>query len=191
MTIQVAESLWLESIQKHHAQPLFELVDANREHLRKWLPWVDHMRSISDFERYITSSRRKEEEKSELGFVIVEQGQVAGRIGLHYFDHQNRTCSIGYWLGAAFTGRGIVSKACARLLDVCFNELGFNRVEIKCGVENKNSAAVPLRLHFTKEGILRQAEWVNGRFVDLQLFSLLKQEWAGSTSADNGTDKNL
>jgi ribosomal-protein-serine acetyltransferase len=63
------------------------------------------------------------------------------------------------------------------MLDYGFKDLGLNRIEIKCAVENLKSARVPEKLNFTKEGILRQAELLNGKFVDLYLFSLLKNEW--------------
>jgi ribosomal-protein-serine acetyltransferase len=178
MTLTVSESILLELIDDHHAQPLLDLLNKNREHLKEWLPWVDSMRSVDDFHRYITMSKKKQDDKMELGFVILYNGIVAGRIGLHYFDHHNKICAVGYWLGMEFVGKGIITVACKRLCEYAFAELGFNRIEIKCGVGNDKSAAVPKRLGFTKEGVLKQAEWVNGKFIDLNLYSLLKEDSA-------------
>ena len=54
---------------------------------------------------------------------------------------------------------------------------GLNRIEIKCAVGNNKSRAIPQKLQFKQEGILRQAELLNGKFIDLYLYAMLKEEW--------------
>jgi ribosomal-protein-serine acetyltransferase len=63
------------------------------------------------------------------------------------------------------------------LLAYLFGELDLHRVVIQCGTENHRSCAIPQRLGFTKEGVLRQAQWVSGRWIDLNVWSLLRSEW--------------
>ena len=58
--------------------------------------------------------------------------------------------------------------------------MGLNRIVIKCAVGNERSRAIAEKLDFKKEGILRQAEWVNGKFLDLYQFSLLREEWGNA-----------
>ena len=60
-----------------------------------------------------------------------------------------------------------------------FGEWGLNRVEIRCAVENHRSAAIPRRLGFIQEGILRQAFKVNDQYQDLLLFAMLRKDWSG------------
>ena len=175
--IRADASISLELIADKHARPLLDLLDANRIHLRKWLPWVDNMQTVEDFQAYTNRSKVQHEEGTDFGYVILVNGIVAGRIGIHYIHQHNRNGAIGYWLGQDFTGQGTVTKACYALIDYCFNNLGLNRIEIKCATENYKSAAIPERLKFTKEGVLRQAELVNGEFLDLNLYSMLKDEW--------------
>jgi len=175
--IKADASISLELIADKHARPLLELLNANRTHLRQWLPWVDNMQTEEDFQAYINRSKVQHEEGTDLGYVILVNGIVAGRIGIHYIHQHNRNGAIGYWLGQKFTGQGIITKACSALIDYCFDSLGLNRIEIKCAIENHKSAAIAKRLKFTKEGVLRQAEWVNGEFLDLNLYSMLKKEW--------------
>jgi ribosomal-protein-serine acetyltransferase len=55
--------------------------------------------------------------------------------------------------------------------------MGMNRVQIKVGVKNKKSAAVPKRLNFTFEGIERDGEYLNGVYIDLEVYSVLKRDW--------------
>ena len=35
------EEISIELLQQHHKEELYDLIDSNREHLRKWLLWVD------------------------------------------------------------------------------------------------------------------------------------------------------
>ena len=75
-----------------------------------------------------------------------------------------------------FERKGIVTKSCRVLIDFCFNELNLNRIEIKCGVEYTKSQTVPIRLHFTHVGVIRQGELVHSKFIDLNIYSLLKND---------------
>ena len=175
--MQTSETTTLEPIADHHANSAFELIDNNRDYLRVWLPWVDNMQAVENFQNFIQGAKQRLSAGMEVSFMILNKGKVAGRIGLYYIDQQNKIASIGYWLGEEYQGKGIVTKACKEVIKHGFTELGLNRIEIKCATGNTRSQAIPERLGFTKEGILRQAELVNGQFHDLYLYSLLKQEW--------------
>ena len=122
---------------------------------------------------------------TESNWVIKFKGETAGRIGIHYIQQQNKTGAIGYWLGKEFEGKGIVTKSCKAVLDHCFTVLHLNKVELKCGTADMKRAAISDWLHFTKEGVLRQAEGVNEKFIDLSLYALLKEEWFAISTIEN------
>ena len=63
---------------------------------------------------------------------------------------------LGYWIRANHEGRGHITRACRALIDIGFEELGLHRIEIRAGLENARSRAVPERLGFTYEGIERE-----------------------------------
>jgi ribosomal-protein-serine acetyltransferase len=63
------------------------------------------------------------------------------------------------------------------LIDVGFTELGLHRIEIRAGVENVRSRAIPERLGFTREGVLRGEGRGSGGFYDLVVYGLLEDEW--------------
>lgn len=189
-TIKVDNKIVLEIIVQEHAEPLLNLVNANRQYLREWLPWVDNMQSVDDFKAYISRCKSLHEEGSDYGLVIRMNNEVAGRVGIHYINRQNSCGAIGYWLGEAFAGKGIITKSCEALIKHGFTVLQLNRIEIKCGTGNYKSAAIAERLHFKKEGVLRQAEFVNGKFIDLSLYSLLKEEWSNKGEMNNTVHEN-
>ncbi len=177
MTIVVDDETKLELISEKHAEALFKLARTNKEQLAVWLPWVDRMQTVEQFRNFTIDAGKRHADGSELPLVIIFKGELAGRLGVYNIDMQNKFGSIGYWLGDKYQGRGIVTKSCRETINYVFSKLGFNRVEIKCGTGNVKSQSIPVKLNFTKEGILRQAEFVNNRFIDLILFSMLKAEW--------------
>lgn len=178
MTISVDKELQLGFLEEPHAGPLFNLIDSNRIHLRQWLPWVDSMKTPEDTRAYILRCKQQFEEGTDYGFCILYQNMMAGRIGLHHINQQNKIGEIGYWLADGLQGNGIVTRCCTALMDFGFTQLSLNRIVIKCAVGNDRSRAIAEKLNFKQEGILRQAEWVNGKFLDLYQYSILKEEWA-------------
>ena len=108
---------------------------------------------------------------------------MVGRIGLHHFNQNNRTAAIGYWLVQKAEGRGLITNACKEVIRTGFSTYDLNRVEIKAATTNFRSQAIPEKLNFFKEGILRQAELVNGVLLDLYIYSLLTSEWESQVNA--------
>jgi ribosomal-protein-serine acetyltransferase len=103
--------------------------------------------------------------------------EYAGTIGAHKIDWLNRKVEIGYWLAAKFQGNGIVTDACRVLIDHAFEEWKLNRVEIHCAPANKKSCAVPERLGFQLEGVLRKAQLVGGKYLDSNVYGMLARDW--------------
>jgi len=164
-------------LKERHAEELFVLMNQNRKYLREWLPWLDTNKSLDDTEEFIKGSLEQFANNSGFQSGIWFRGRLAGVIGYHKIDWVNRATSIGYWLGASFQGKGLMTNACRVLVDYAFNEFGLNRVEIRCAVENKKSRAIPERLGFKQEGVIRQAEWLYDRFVDHVVYGMLAGEW--------------
>ena len=108
---------------------------------------------------------------------IFADGALAGAVGMHKIDAANRSTAIGYWLDCRMQGRGMMTSACRVVVTHAFREHRLHRVEIRCGTENVRSAAVARRLGFVEEGVLRDAEWVNDRFLDLVIWGMLSQDW--------------
>jgi len=58
-----------------------------------------------------------------------------------------------------------------------FDALGLNRVEIRCDPANTRSRAIPERLGFTQEGVLRQVGTLSHGYYDHVVYGLLAHEW--------------
>lgn len=176
-TRALGEGIELRLLEERDAEELFCTVDRNRARLRPWLNWVDRTVSAEDCRGFIRLAREQFAAREAMHVGIWEGGQLIGGSGHHRIDWTSRNTSIGYWLDSAAEGRGVVTRTCAVLLDYLFGELGLHRVEIRCATANTRSCAVPERLGFTREGILRQAEWAGDRYNDLVVWSILADEW--------------
>ncbi len=182
MNLLVDKNIRLELIAEKHATVLFNVVNNNRAHLSGFLTWVDAMQSVEDFKSYIENCESLHLQRKEASFIITFDDTLVGRIGLHYINQQNKAAAIGYWLDKNFEGRGIITKSCQALINYGFKELNLHRIEIKAAVNNLKSQAIPVKLNFKKEGILREAELVNNAFLDLFLYSMLSHEWKDNLS---------
>ncbi|MDX2151045.1 MAG: GNAT family protein [Bryobacteraceae bacterium] len=174
----------LRLLEPRHAQEIFAVVDRHREYLRQWLPWVDGSRTAADTEAFIGQSLEQFTKGIAVALGIWQNEAYVGGIGTHPMDLDAKKAEIGYWLAPEAQGQGIVTAACRRLMQHLYEERDIRRIVIQCAVGNRKSRAVPERLGFTLEGILRRSGYVNGEHHDMALYSLLREEWnQGSRSS--------
>jgi ribosomal-protein-serine acetyltransferase len=178
LSLDLGEGAALRLLEERHARELYAVVDANRARLRNWLAWLDHTQRVEDVAVFIRSSLKSMAKGHGCVYGIFQDGKIAGVIDYHAMSRENRRVSIGYWLGEAWEGRGLMTRAVTALCNHAFGELGLNRVEIRAAVENLRSRAIPQRLGFREEGTLRQVLWLYDRFVDEVVHSVVAEEWA-------------
>ena len=178
--LTIDHDLELKLLERIQAPKLFKLVDSNRTHLRKWLPFVDDYRSVNAANQFIRRNQENHAGKTRLLMGIWLGESLAGVVTYDYIDWDNRAALIGFWLGKSFEGRGIMTRTCSALVDLAFYELGLNRVEISCAYENTRCRMVPERLGFKHEGVSRQRERIYDHFVDTVRYSMLASEWKKS-----------
>lgn len=159
------------------APALFDQVDRNRPHLREWLVWVDDTRSVAEIDDFITRSIEQFARDDGYQAGIFVRDRLAGAIGLHYINRYNRSTEIGYWLAKSFGGQGIMTAAVRAVTTHAFRTWDLNRVEIRAAAGNRRSRAIPERLGFTLEGVLRQAHTIYGTLHDLAIYGVLRADW--------------
>lgn len=104
-------------------------------------------------------------------FLIFLEDQLTGVLSFNAIEPANKTGYIGYWLDEEHHGQGIVSQALQAFIRYYAGRGEIRRFVIKCRVANHNSNRVAQRNGFTLEGCLRQAEFLNGRFDDVNLYA--------------------
>ena len=178
--LSIDDHKYLEKLNLSHAETIFNAIDQNRKFLRKWLPFIDFTRKVADTEKFVKSILDKHALNRDEVFVIWYKYEFAGLIGFKDIDRVNDKLEIGYWLIEKMTGKGIATEATRKMVNLAFRNMNMNGVQVRCGVGNHKSSAIPRRLGFNFEGIERCGERHNHTYIDLEVFSLLKKEWAQS-----------
>ena len=158
-----------------YAEELFELTDRNRDFLQQWLPWLDRVKAASDTKDFIDAQLLKFQQGDALHVTIFYQHQIAGVVGYNEIDRDNSIGHLGYWLAREYNGKGIMTKSVRELIEIGFEYYKLNRIDIRCAEDNSRSRAIPERLGFKNEGIIRQAEKLSDRYVDHVVYGLLKE----------------
>jgi ribosomal-protein-serine acetyltransferase len=174
---EIDNELQLRLLESKHAHALFELVDHNRLSLREWLPWVDATTSAEHVKDFIIACLQQFSNNKGFQCGIFYRGQLVGAIGFHVIDWANKKTSIGYWLATDFQGHGIMTRSCKALVHYAFQDMGLKRLEIKAGIHNLKSRAIPERLGFSLEGVLRQSQLLKDHYIDLAVYGMLEEEW--------------
>ena len=177
LVIDAGNGIELCGVTLADAPELYAAIERNRAHLREWLSWLHDAFDLNELTEFVRARETDNAARVSLTTLIRMDGELCGSIGLHTFDPKHRSTSIGYWIDAAYEGRGIVTRACRAIVTAGFREYEMHRIEIRCALGNVKSAAIPQRLGFVEEGILREAEWHYDRWLDLRLFSLLSHRW--------------
>ncbi|HMY75459.1 MAG TPA: GNAT family protein, partial [Blastocatellia bacterium] len=176
--LKVNDEIEIRMLEESDAETVFAAVDRNREHLREWLIWVDRTDSPEVTRQYIHDSKLRYENKEMMSGGIWLNGEYVGAIGVVVYEWHNQMLELGYWLSADQQGKGIITKVVTAMIDHAFNDLGLNRVEIHCADGNLRSRAIPERLGFHQDGVMRQGGLLNGKFVDKVIYSMLADEWS-------------
>jgi ribosomal-protein-serine acetyltransferase len=184
----IAEDAELRLWEAGDAAELTEAIAANREHLATWLPWAE-TQGFQDSVEFLELKRLQVEANDGFEAALLVDGRIAGGVGFHRVDWVNRSTSIGYWLAADAQGRGLMTAAVTALLDYAFFEWDLHRVIIEVIVGNERSRAIPQRLGFRQETILREAKLVRGSHEDTRLYAMLAPEWAVGGADRGGVER--
>lgn len=171
------DNLILRPYKEEDAPALFNVINTNRQNLRPWLPWVDTTISEQSSLSFIQQSQSEAHEQKGIALGIFLQEEIIGGIGMHKWNQQLKSAEIGYWLSLQHQGKGMLHQCATAFIAYLFGQLQLNKIEVRFHPANKKSAAVAQRLHFSIEGILRDAQITNGLLHDMVVAGLLQREW--------------
>lgn len=178
--ILYASRTYLRRCRRIDAPALRQLMLENKDFLEKWIqpqPEAITLNCVTDFiaEDHVLARKGK---RLDLGVFRVEDDEMIGRIALHSVDYGiQRSASLSYWIDEKETGKGYATEALATLVSFAFEEANLHRIWLKIAIPNKASMAVTKKLGFAKEGTSRQCLFINGKWLDADVFSMLEDEY--------------
>lgn len=176
-SFQIDENLKLVLPTERHVEEITRIVRENLEELKLWMPWAKDDYSVESAREFIKFNLSEFARNGSFSASVFLEEKFVGGVGFHNLDLKNKSAHIGYWLAKEAQGKGIMTRCCRALFDYLFDDLGLNRIQINCNVENTKSRAVPERLGFQLEGIHRQVEFFDNRFGDWAIYAMLAEEW--------------
>jgi ribosomal-protein-serine acetyltransferase len=152
----------LKLFEPGEAEAILAVVERNRGYLRQGLPWLYETRTAAGIAQFIGRAEAQCAGQRGPKAGIWRDGAFVGSVGCHPIDHANRHCRIGHGSTRSTRGKGLITRCTIALPDYLFNELRLHGVTVYCDTGNTRSCAIPQRLGFTREGAMREAEWVGG-----------------------------
>lgn len=144
-----------------------------QDNLRDGLPYPY---TEQDGRDYITAMLSADE-NSTFAFAIIYEGKVIGSIGaFRQVNIHRRTAELGYYIGADYWGKGIMTEAVKQLCGYIFENTDIIRIFAEPFAYNKGSCRVLEKAGFLFEGVMRSNAVKNGKVIDMRLYGLVKED---------------
>lgn len=151
----------LRQLTMRDVPPLFEITIRNRDRLRRWMSWVDFVRSEDDTRGFVRESLRRFRSGRSLQMGIWLNGSLVGTIGLFRTASAEPEAEIGYWIDQKAEGQGLVTRATRVMTGYAFQRWQVQTVRIRVEPDNVRSRAIPERLGFRLRGEVEE-DWADG-----------------------------
>ena len=176
MPILETDRLILRKLTMRDAQDIYNY--SRDPVVAKHVLWDAHT-SIYDTRGYLRFMLRKYRmgEPASWGIEWKATRQVIGTIGFMWIQHENASAEVGYSLSRAFWNKGIMTEALQELIHYGFHSLNLNRIEAQHETDNPASGAGMRKCGMVKEGTLRPRLLNKGKFVDVDLYAILRKDY--------------
>lgn len=147
----------LRRLRRDDADAIAEAVAASFAHLRPWMFWAtpEAADPVHQRARIMDAEASWDAGTDYIYTVLIDgarDGEFLGSFGLHRRSEPD-SIEMGYWIHAAYAGRGYGTAAARALTHVALALPGVLRVEIHCDVANGASAAIPRKLGYRLDRI--------------------------------------
>lgn len=179
--------LVLRCYERGDVDAVHEAVLTNVEALRPWMTWIDHEPLDRDARAERVRLNRGSFDLGEefvYGIFDASGGRMLGSAGLHPRSSPG-VLEVGYWIVHERWGQGLATEVASALTRVGFERMKAARMEIRVEPKNARSMAIPRKLGYREEGLLRRVEpgGPSRPRRDLIVFGMLPSELATSPAA--------
>ncbi len=140
--------------------------------------------NTKDVEKYIQAAIEARENKTSYAFIVFDKllNTYVGCTRFYDIQLNFQTTQIGYtWYSKKCWGTKLNENCKFLLLQLAFDQMGFERVEFRADNNNKRSIAAMQKIGCTVEGVLRNhLPMPNGKRRDSIVLSILKEDWNAS-----------
>ena len=150
---------------------------ASDPEVTKYLTWPVHG-NVEITKKLLTDwvSRYEDGGYFNWAMELKENGSVIGNISVVKLNENTEAADMGYCMGKAYWGRGLMPEALKAVMDYLFDEAGLNRIAACHDVNNPRSGRVMDKTGMTQEGIHRAAGKNNQGICDEVWHAILRRD---------------
>jgi len=137
---------------------------------------------------YISKEKQKDwinnaiNDNNQINFIIQEliknSWWAVGTLALQNIDWRNKKVEyVRLLIDKKHRGKGIAYKAEKLLLDYAFNYLNLNKIYCQTYIDNEAVINLHLKTGFKKIGIHKNHIYREGKYIDIQIMEILKEEF--------------
>lgn len=160
-----------------------DLRRASRDFLRPYEPrWTDADLSRRVYTARLKRGRDEAKAGTDYSFFIFTSGPDSEELvgGITLSNVRRRAAqfvNLGYWMGHAFAGKGLMTEAVGLVIPFCFDTLGLHRIHAAFLPDNQASRRVLEKNGFREEGYAENYLQIDGRWADHVLFGLTRERY--------------
>lgn len=161
--------------QVKHAKQLSDYYLRNQKRFAPWHPRIDtDHHNVSTWKRRLKERENDFSEGRSVHFIGLEKGLVVGACSLTNILYSPAYyCNLGYSVDSHYEGTGAMTAIVKHAMAFCFENLKLNRICANYMPANERSARLLGKLGFEKEGFAKKYLYINGRWEDHILTSLI------------------
>ncbi len=178
-SLPLRDGAHLAPLEIWHAEEFAAHMDRARDHIRPWVGASFVTTDVAGARATLTRYAERQAADGARLYGIRRDELLVGGVMFTDFSAASGSCEVGCWLEPSAQGHGLITAACAALLDWALVTRGLHRAEWHCRADNERSAAVAKRLGMTLEGVRREAWPYDGVRHDEQVWGVLGPEWRG------------
>lgn len=170
------ERLRLRRLTPDDAEAIFQY--ASKPEVAKYVTWDTHQ-SLSDTRAYIEFAENQYQAGgvAPWGMVLKETDEIIGTIDFVSWNQTHQFAEIGYVCSPDYWGKGYTPEAAHALLKFGFEQMNLIRIQARTFTENEASQRVLKKIGMSFEGTMRKAMKVKGKHLDLNMYSILINEY--------------
>ena len=151
---------------------------SSNEEVTKYVTWETH-KTLADTKEFIeyALTQYENEQIAPWGIQYKENGKIIGTIDFVSWQVSHHIAEIGYVLSQEYWGKGIMTEAANEVIAFGFNQMDVIRIQARCFVDNKGSALVMEKTGMSFEGTMRKMMFAKGKHQDVNMYSILREEF--------------
>ncbi|MBC8046900.1 MAG: GNAT family N-acetyltransferase [Fimbriimonadaceae bacterium] len=171
------DSYAIRPVSTNDVEDFFNLIENNRKRLESFFAGtVAQNKDLQATRIFISSVIEKAKERTYFSFVIIEtfNHRLIGYIDMKNIDWNIPKAELGCFIDKQYERKGIATKALAKVIEYCFEDMKFNKLFLRTHESNTGSKRIAEKNKFKLEGVLRNDyKTTDGTLLDLLYYGLL------------------